>query len=203
LDPLNGLKVAGLLRAKLAELRPSKKDYFDARYDDFRARLGAAMVGETLAKKYEFEKLALLAEHGKLVEFLKSQGDAELLGGWLGAIAPHHGTTYADEHDLWPYFARRFGLRVVGHMEPLPGVPPTTKQLALLVERMRAERVPLILSVTYYDAKHARFLAAKTGAAVAALAHQVGALPGADDYLSMFDANVKAVVAALGAGRRG
>ena len=46
LDPINGLKVAALLRDKLVELRPEKKDYFDARYSDFRKRLGNALVGE-------------------------------------------------------------------------------------------------------------------------------------------------------------
>lgn len=203
LDPLNGLKVAALLRDKLNALRPAKKSYFDSRYENFRARLGAAMVGEPLAKKYEFEKLALLAEHGKLVEFLKTQDEAQLLGGWLGAMMPHQRTRYADEHDLWPYFARRFGLLNIGHMEPLPGVPPTTRQLSILIAAMQAERVPLILSVPYYDSKHARFLAAKTGAAVAPLAHQVGALPGADDYISLFDVNVKGVTSALNAGQGG
>src|SRR5215212_8772674 len=42
LDPINGLKVAALLRDKLIELRPQKKDYFDSRYGDFRKRLGIA-----------------------------------------------------------------------------------------------------------------------------------------------------------------
>ncbi len=200
LDPLNGLKVAALLRDKLTDLRPAKKAYFDGRYADFRARLGAAMVGEALAKKHEFEKLTLLAEHGKLADFLKSQNEQDLLGGWLGTMLPHYGTKYADEHDLWVYFARRFGLQGIGHMEPVPGVPPTTRQIGILVERMRAEQADLILSVPYYDPKHARFLAGKTGAKIATLAHQVGALPGADDYISMFDANVNALTTALGGG---
>src|SRR5215216_2703511 len=42
-DPLNGLKVAALLRNKLTELRPEKKEYFEGRYADFRKRLGNAM----------------------------------------------------------------------------------------------------------------------------------------------------------------
>lgn len=198
LDPLNGLRVATLLRDKLTDLRPSKKEYFDQRYVDFRNRLGAAMVGEKLAAKYEFGKLALLAEHGKLADFLEAQGEENLLGGWLGAMLPHFGAKFVDEHDLWPYFARRFGLQNVGHMEPVPGIPPTTRHLRTLIEKMQAEQVRLILAVPYYDTRHAQFVADKTGAEVVTLAHQTGAVEGADDYIGMFDANIKALASALG-----
>ena len=198
LDPLNGLKVAGLLRDKLSELRPQKKEYFDGRYANFRQRLGAAMVGDQLAKKYEFEKLALLAEHGKLGDFLKSQGEEKLLGGWLGTMLPHYGTRYADEHALWVYFAHRFGLQGVGHMEPVPGVTPTTKQLGILIDTMLSQNVRVILHVPYYDMKHSRFVAERTGAKIVTMANQVGAVKGADDYIGMFDANVRALADAIG-----
>jgi len=198
LDPLNGLRVAALIRDTLADVRPDWKDYFEQRFDDFRRRLGAAMVGQQLADKYAFEKLALLAEHGKLRDFLTSQGEEKLLGGWLGRMHPHHGTTYADEHDLWLYFAERFGLRNIGHMEPIPGVPPTTKQLGIMVNKMKAEKVGLIISVPYYDTKPAQFLAKKTGAKVVVLAHQVNAIKGTGDYISMLDANISRLVEALG-----
>lgn len=201
LDPMNGLRVAALIRDRLADLRPARRDVFHRRYDDFRRRLGARMVGEDLARKYvEFEKLVQLAELGRLEQFLESQGDAALLGGWLGTMRPWRGARAVDDHDLWPYFARRFGLELVGHMEPRPGIPPTTKHLAELVERMRTDRVRLILAAAYYDPRHARFLADQTGARIAFLANQVGARPGTGDYLSMIDSNVREVATALGAG---
>lgn len=197
LDPLNGLRVAALLRDRFTQLRPEKSDYFKARYDDFRRRLGNAMVGEELASKYEFEKLALLAQHDRLAAFLKEQGEEDLLGGWLGAMARHRGASYADEHALWVYFAQRFGLRNIGHMEPVPGIQPTTRQLGALIESMRAQRVALILHTPYYDLKRARFVAQKTGARIVTLANQVGAVPGADDYIAMIDVNVRLVADAL------
>jgi len=201
LDPLNGLKVAQLIRDKLSELRPAKRQYFVERYDAFRQRLGRALVGETLAKKYDIERLALLQEQGRLGAFLKQQGDDKVLGGWLGAMLPYDATKVVDDHNVWPYFARRFGFEVIGHMEPLPGVPPTTKHLGELVERMRAEKVPLVLTSVFYDPRHARFVSERTGAKVVNMAHQVGAREGTDDYLRMFDYNVRQLVAALGSGR--
>ena len=202
LDPLNGLKVALLLRDRLAELRPAHKKLIEARYEDFRSRVSRAMVGDVLAAKYgaDFEKLVLLAEHGKLAAFLDEQGEAQHLGGWLGAMTPHLGAKYVDEHDLWLYFARRFGLRNVGHLEPVPGVPPSTKHLGTVVKKVKEENVRLILAAPYYDPKHARLVSEKSGARVARLAHQVGAVDGAESYLGVFDANVRVVTAALGGG---
>ena len=46
-----------------------------------------------------------------------------------------------------------------------------------------------------------RFVAKRTGSAVAVLGASVGALPGADDYLSLFDPNVAALLSAATAMR--
>lgn len=200
LDPLNGLRVAALLRDRFSTLRPEAEQHFAARYADFRQRLGAALVGAALSRKYDFEKLALLAEHGRLVDFLDSQGDTALLDGWLGIMQPHAGAKIVAEHDAWAYFAARFGLEMIAFLEPISGVPPTTSHLGAVIEQMRAEQIGVVLATAYYDPRYGRFVSDKTGAAVVAIAHQVGARPGAEDYLSMTDYNVRQLSSALGAG---
>ena len=196
-DPMNGLRVAALLRDRFSALRPDARENFAERYADFRQRLGAALAGEALAHKYDFEKIALLAEHGRLIDFLGSQGDTQLLGGWLAELLPHAGARVVTEHDGWSYFLERFGLEVAGSLEPIPGVPPTTSHLGAVIEQMRAEQIGVVLTTAYYDPRYARFVSEKTGAAVVPVAHQVGARPGTDDYLSMTDYNVKQLAAAL------
>jgi ABC-type Zn uptake system ZnuABC Zn-binding protein ZnuA len=200
LDPVNGLKVARLIRDKLIELRPEGRAYFEHRHDVFRRRLEAALIGERLATKYDAEKLALLFERGRLRAFLRDQGEESLLGGWLGQMLPHQGAKLVSDHNTWPYFTRRFGLHVIGQMEPKPGIPPTTSHLRALVERMRAEGVKAIVTVPYYDPRHARFVSQHTGATVASLAHQVGARADTDDYVRMLDYNVRQLAAALSGG---
>lgn len=200
-DPVNGLKVARLIRDKLIELRPNHKTYFDERYAAFSKRLRTALVGEKLAAKYDVEKLALLFERGRLGAFLKQQGDEALLGGWLGLMLPHYGAKSVDDHNIWLYFTRRFGIQLIGHMEPKPGIPPTTGHLRALVQRMKVEGVKAVMTVPYYDPRHARFISENTGARVVNLANQVGAREGTDDYLAMIDYNVRQLVAALGGGR--
>lgn len=200
LDPLNGLKVAGLIRDKLSELQPADQDYFSGHHQDFAQRLGRSFIGEQLAAKYsliDIEKLALLFEHGKLRAYLEGQNETALLGGWLGLMQAHAGVKAVDDHNLWPYFAHRFGVRILGHLEPKPGVPPTTRHLQSIIAEMRAEDVPVIITAPYYDPRHARFVMEQTGAVAAPLANQPGSRTGTDDYLDLIDYNVREMAKAI------
>jgi ABC-type Zn uptake system ZnuABC Zn-binding protein ZnuA len=197
LDPVNGLKVARLIRDKLIELRPERRPSFERRYDAFRQGLGVALVGEALAQKYDPEKLAILDEAGTLADFLNTQGDAGRLGGWLGLLRPYAGAQVVADLNLWPYFARRFNLSVAAFLEPKPGLPPTTKHLNEVIELMRAQRITVVLTNPYFDPRAAQLVARQTGARLVKMAHQVGARPGTDDYLQMVDYNVRQLAAAL------
>jgi len=197
LDPVRGFEVARLLASRLAALRPSDAEFFRTRLEDFRSRLATAMVGATLAAKYDAFKLAQLAEQGGLAAFLGQQGDRAALGGWYAAMLPLAGTKVVDEHAMWTYFARRFGLVIVAHLEPKPGIPPTTTHLREVIERMKADHVRAILASPYYDPRHAAFVAEATGAKVAELAHQTGGRDGAGGYLAMIDYNVRTTAGAL------
>lgn len=201
LDPLNGLRVAALLRERFSALRPAAAASFTQRYTAFRERLGRALVGDTLAKKYDFEKLVLLFEHGRLAEFLRSQGDLQALSGWLGTMLPHAGVHVVVDHNLWPYFARRFGLLIRGVLEPKAGIQPTTRHLRELIQVMQTEKVALILASSYYDPRHAQFVAQHTGAKVVNMANQVGARENTEDYLGMADYNIRQLTAALQPGK--
>ena len=59
------------------------------------------------------------------------------------------------------------------------------------MERVRLENATLILASPYFDTRHARFVAERTGARVAEMAPQVGAREGTDDYLATVDYNVR------------
>jgi ABC-type Zn uptake system ZnuABC Zn-binding protein ZnuA len=201
LDPVRGFEVAKLLAAKLSELRPASADYFRARLEDFRTRLANKLAGPALAAKYDAFKLAELSSRGALASFLDSQGDRAALGGWLGAMLPLAGTKVVDDHAMWSYFAARFGLVVVGHLEPKPGIPPTTAHLREVIELMKAQGVRAVLSSPYYDPRHAAFVAGATGAKVLDLAHQTGGRDGTDSWIDMIDYDVRTTAAALSAAK--
>ena len=195
-DPVNGLRVARLIRDKLQSLRPEKSDDLKHRYEDFAKRLRSELVGRTLAEKYDAEKLLLLAQAGKLDAFLAQQGD-HAVAGWLGRMAPYRDTPAVSDHNVWPYFAARFGLKVEGFLEPKPGIAPTTKHLAGLIAMMKQKGVKLILTVPYFDPRHARFVSEETGAKVVKLAHGCGAGPGTESYIALIEHNVRQVEEAL------
>lgn len=197
-DPLNGLLVARLIRDGLTELRPEKKSFFEERYTILYRKMGDGLVGEKLARKFDFKKLALLYEEGKIESFLKDQKEESSLGGWLGMMLPYWGSKVVADHNLWPYFARRFGILVVGFMEPKPGISPTTSHLQFLIEQMKAEGIKIILSSPYYEIRYAQFVSKNTGAKIVPMAHQVGSRPGTDDYVKMIDYNIRQLVTAFG-----
>lgn len=187
-DPLNGLRVARLLRDRLSGLRPEAAAGFAERYDAFASRLLVALVGADRAAGHPPEELAAAVEDGR--------ADLTGVGGWLGLARAHSGLVAVQDHRLWPYFARRFGLRLTDTLEPKPGIAPTTSHLAQVVERMHADGASLILASSYFDPRHAAFVSKQTGARVVLMAHQVGAREGSDDYLTMVDHNVRAVFGA-------
>jgi ABC-type Zn uptake system ZnuABC Zn-binding protein ZnuA len=190
LDPVNGLKAAALLRDRMSALRPAQTAAFAEAYDAFKKRLAERLAGKALADLYDIEKLALLQENAKLLPFLSTVERSSELGGWWGRLLPYGGIKVVQDHRIWPYFARRFGLRIVADMEPKPGIAPTTHHMKQVAEIIRAQHVPIAMTAAYYDPKYGDFLARETGLAVARMANQAGARPGTDDYLDMVGFNV-------------
>jgi ABC-type Zn uptake system ZnuABC Zn-binding protein ZnuA len=195
LDPVNGIRVAELLRDRLCAARPSKADVFKSRFDAFKAKVADKLAGPELAKKYDVVKLALLQDAGGMDAFLEKQKDK--LGGWWGAAAPFRGAKIAFDHPMWSYFCARFGFVAAGSMEPKPGFAPTTKHLTELIGRMKADGVKAVLAAPYYDDRHARFVSDRSGAKIVPAAHQCGAREGTDDYASMIEHNLTKLLEAL------
>jgi len=199
-DPLNGLRVARLLRDRLTAARPAAAAGFSARAADFERALLGRLVGAELAARGPADELVSAVEQDRLASWLEARGAGAALGGWLGRLHAARGVAVVQDHRLWPYFARRFGLRPVAELEPLPGIAPTTAHLTEVIGLVKREDVRLLIASPYFDARHARSVADRTGIPIVTLAHQVGALPGADDYLSTVDLNVRRVGEALGGG---
>ncbi|MCZ7619244.1 MAG: metal ABC transporter substrate-binding protein [Myxococcota bacterium] len=188
-DPLNGLRVAAAIRDRLARLQPADAERFAAHYERFAERLVTQLVGADLAARHSAAEIVAAVENGTLAS-LRASSDAPL-GGWLGRTGARGRRPAVEDHRAWAYFARRFDLDLVGALEPLPGIAPTTRHLAEIVARMRSRDVSLILATPYVSLRHAEFVAQQTGARIAELAHQVGSRAGTESYLAMIDYNVR------------
>jgi ABC-type Zn uptake system ZnuABC Zn-binding protein ZnuA len=189
-DPINGVRVARLIRDRLATLDPTSEAAFAANTRAFEDSVVRALVGDAVARSLGSGRVIALAQEGRLLAVLEERGELGSLAGWLGRLQPHAGARAVQDHKLWPYFARRFGLDLIETLEPMPGIPPTSRHLQQVVERARAEHAAGILASPYFDPRHARWVSEKTGIPVVPMAHQPGARDGTDDYLATIDYNV-------------
>ncbi|MHB0995438.1 MAG: metal ABC transporter substrate-binding protein [Elusimicrobiales bacterium] len=121
----------------------------------------------------------------------------ERLAGWAARAAGLRGLKVVTYHSSWPYFARRFGLDVIGHVEPKPGIPPSASHLDGLVKKMKAGNVKVILTESYYPRKGPDFLAARGGAKVVTAAVSAGGAKEVKTYFDVFDRALEALEAAV------
>jgi ABC-type Zn uptake system ZnuABC Zn-binding protein ZnuA len=117
--------------------------------------------------------------------------------GWLAAAAPAKGLKVVTYHRSYPNFADRFGLEVVGYVEPKPGIPPSPQHTLQLIADMKRQNVKLILVEPYFDLKTPNAIARETGAQVLVLPPSVGGVKEATDYFKLFDYNINLLVNAI------
>ena len=79
----------------------------------------------------------------KYVDFHRRLSEAEKR--WDALIAPYKGLKIVTYHGSWSSFAERFGLDVIGYVEPRPGIPPSATHIRNVIEAMRAQNVKLLL----------------------------------------------------------
>jgi ABC-type Zn uptake system ZnuABC Zn-binding protein ZnuA len=122
--------------------------------------------------------------------------DVELKG--KVATIPADRRRLVTSHDAFPYFARAFGFEIVGFAQPEPGKPPSAGELADLVQKVRAAKVPAIFSEAGGSPQLAETVAKETGAKVVTDLPTDSLLDKpADSYLGLMRVVVDKIVAAL------
>ena len=116
---------------------------------------------------------------------------------WAPALAAIKGKPVVAWHTSWRYFAEYTGMRIVGFMEPKPGVPPSPSHLAALIQTMQRTGAKVIIMEPFYDRKTADFVARKTGATVLVLPPSVGGKRGLDNYLALMQHDIAQLAAAV------
>lgn len=124
------------------------------------------------------------------------------LDGWIryhiNSIPPSH-RAMITFHDAWFYFDKRYGLKDVGAIEPLPGQEPAPGSFARLIALAKANHVRAIFGEPQYSHKLADALA--SGANIAYVTDlyddTLGTGGVAADYDSMMRHDVDTIVGAL------
>jgi zinc/manganese transport system substrate-binding protein len=116
---------------------------------------------------------------------------------WNAAMAPFRGAKLVTYHRSWPNLMERWGLVVMGYVEPKPGIPPSPSHTLQLIADMKSQGVKLIVVEPYFDKKTPQSVAAQVGGEVLELAPSVGSEKSVTDYIALFDYNVGLLQAAL------
>jgi zinc/manganese transport system substrate-binding protein len=116
---------------------------------------------------------------------------------WDGLMASYKGTKVVTYHRSWPNFMERFGLVVMGYVEPKPGIPPSPSHTLQLMTDMKAQGVKVIIVEPYFTKKTPQSIASQVGGLVLELAPSVGGAKEATDYIKLFDYDVNLLVGAL------
>jgi ABC-type Zn uptake system ZnuABC Zn-binding protein ZnuA len=128
-------------------------------------------------------------------DFERRLSDAEQR--WDRLMASYDGIEVVTYHRTWSNFAERFGVSVVGYVEPKPGIPPSPAHIRQLVDEMVRRGVRLLLVEPYFDLRTPDSIARQTGAQVLVLSPSVGGAREASDYIRLFDYNLGILVAAI------
>jgi zinc/manganese transport system substrate-binding protein len=116
---------------------------------------------------------------------------------WTSMISPYKGTKVVTYHRSWPNFADRFGLEVIGYVEPKPGIPPSPSHTIDVINAMKAQNVKIILVEPYFDLKTPNSIARETGAKVLVMPPSVGGEKEITDYIALFDYDLKLLTDAI------
>jgi len=108
------------------------------------------------------------------------------LAGWKTEMSGMSGRKVISYHSSWIYFTSAFSLSIAGNVEPLPGIPPTAKHLAELVEMIRKDHIAFLLQEAYFPDDAPRFLARETGLKVFKFTPSCDSVK-ADSYFAHFD----------------
>src|SRR5438094_383644 len=156
---------------------------------------GKIIAQEIFGKFVQFRPNDRAFFEQRLNSFTTRLNDAEKR--WVATMAPYKGTKVVTYHRSFPNFAERFGLDIVGYVEPKPGIPPTPQHTLDLINEIRRQNVKLILVEPYFDLKTPNAIGRDTGAQVLMMPPSVGGTKEVSDYFKLFDYDINLVVEAI------
>ena len=156
---------------------------------------GTIIARDIAAKLSQFRPADKAFFDQRLADFTSRLNDG--VKRWQAAMAPFKGVKVVTYHRSYPNFVDRFGLDVIGYVEPRPGIPPSPGHTLDLIQEMKRQGIKVILMEPYFDQKTPKSIASQTGAKVLVLPPSVGGEKSITDYIKLFDYDVNMLVSAL------
>ena len=200
-SPLNWKPISENILIGLKRVDPANAATYEANQKAFVEKMYRAMFGDRLVEMFGGDRLGDMLRGGTLFEFLGNEYEGKkleaMLGGWVAKAMPFRGLEVISYHKNWAYFARDFGLTVVGYIEPKPGIPPTPRHVEETIRLIEDRGIRVMLVATHFEKKKPMAIARKTGIAAVFLPLSVGAVPGVDDVFELVDYWIESIDAAV------
>ena len=110
---------------------------------------------------------------------------------WKKRMEPFQEVPVLAFHTSLRYLEHAFGIKIMGFVEPKPGIAPGPKYLNQLQNQIRTEHLEYILMETYYPRKGPDYLARNTNVKVLVLPQSVGSTPETKTYSDIFEGLVQ------------
>jgi ABC-type Zn uptake system ZnuABC Zn-binding protein ZnuA len=115
---------------------------------------------------------------------------------------PENNRKLLTYHDSWAYFGRRYGMQVIGAIQPNDFGEPSPREVAALIDQIRANNLPAIFGSEVYPSKVLEVIGRETGASYVSSLRDDD-LPGdisspQHTYLGMMQEDMRTMFAALG-----
>ena len=191
-SPLQMKVAARNIAIGLAKNDPEGQSLFAKNLKEIEEELDRRLFGEELLELLGSRTLTKLGMSGELVSFVTNNSYrgrplAEYAGGWLKKMLLLRSKPIVSYHKNWVYFLTLFEIEEAGTVEPKPGIPPSPKHVAELINTMRERDIRIILAANYFDEHKVRTIAESVGAVPVIVPLYVGGAPGAGDYFQLVD----------------
>ena len=119
------------------------------------------------------------------------------LARWQKESAPLRGVKVWVQHDGYPYMNAWLGLNQVGVLEPRPGVEPSSRQLAEVLQRQTSAQGRMVIASAYTNDAPSKWLGEKANIPVVILPFTVGGNDQAKTLSSLYDDTLQRLLSAL------
>jgi zinc/manganese transport system substrate-binding protein len=153
-------------------------------------------VAKALAQRLADLDGAHAADYAKRAADFDTRWNAAI-AKWAAEAAPLKDQPVITYHKEWAYLFDWLGIKLVGTLEPKPGIPPSAAHLQELLNGLKTQPAKMILYSAYQDDRAATWLSDRAKLAAVQLPFTVGGAKGTDDLFGLYQVTVDKMLAGL------